>query len=136
MNCFNKQMKRTPAERAGVSQLLMKVLHIVIIYMGRIFKERDVFMKVIVCKDYDREMSIKAAEFIAEEMNKKNFVLGLATGSTPVGTYKNLIKMNTNKEIDFSDVVTFNLDEYIGLDKTTIRVLHISCMKICLITSI
>ncbi|HOA31528.1 MAG TPA: glucosamine-6-phosphate deaminase, partial [Clostridia bacterium] len=56
-------------------------------------------MKVIVCKDYD-EMSIKAAEFIAEEMNKKkNFVLGLATGSTPVGTYKNLIRMNTNKEI-------------------------------------
>lgn len=85
--------------------------------MGRFLKERDVFMKVIVCKDYD-EMSIKAAEFIAEEMNKKkNFVLGLATGSTPVGTYKNLIRMNTNKEIDFSDVVTFNLDEYIGLDK-------------------
>lgn len=74
-------------------------------------------MNITVCKDYE-EMSVKAAELIANDMKKKdNFVLGLATGSTPVGTYQNLIKKNKSKEIDFTDVITFNLDEYIGLDK-------------------
>ncbi len=74
-------------------------------------------MKITVCKNYE-EMSNKAAEVIAEDMKKKkNYVLGLATGSTPVGTYQGLIAKNKAKEIDFTDVVTFNLDEYIGLDK-------------------
>lgn len=58
-------------------------------------------------------MSQKAAELIAEQVNEKpNSVLGLATGSTPIGTYSRLIEMNKNNEVDFKNVVTFNLDEY------------------------
>ena len=48
--------------------------------------------------------------------NKSNSVLGLATGSTPVGTYKELVAMYNNGEIDFKDITTVNLDEYKGLD--------------------
>lgn len=72
-------------------------------------------MRVVICENY-AEMSRLAAEEIASEMKKKkDFVLGLATGSTPVGTYGNLIEMNKQGEIDFTDVKTFNLDEYCGL---------------------
>ena len=65
-------------------------------------------MRFIVCEDYD-ELSKKAAEFVsAQIMLKPNCNLGLATGSTPIGMYKNLVDMN----LDFSEVTTFNLDEY------------------------
>ena len=69
-------------------------------------------MKVIVCKDYE-ELSEKTAELIAVVVkNKPDCVLGLATGSTPVGAYEVLAEMNRMGEIDFSEVTTFNLDEY------------------------
>lgn len=69
-------------------------------------------MRVIVCNSYD-EMSKKAARIVAGQINiKPNLVLGFATGSTPIGTYKNLIQMNIDGEIDFSEVISFNLDEY------------------------
>ncbi len=72
-------------------------------------------MVVIKVKDYD-EMSKKAAEIISQQIiAKSDCVLGLATGSTPIGTYKNLIDMNKNGELDFSSVTTVNLDEYKGL---------------------
>ncbi len=58
-------------------------------------------MELILCKNYD-EMSKRAAELIAEQVNKKpDSVLGLATGATPVGTYSRLIEMYKNKEVDF-----------------------------------
>ncbi len=70
---------------------------------------------LIVAEDYN-EMSKKAASIVAGEMRKKkNFVLGLATGSTPLGLYKELIRMHTEEGLDFSSVRTFNLDEYLGL---------------------
>lgn len=73
-------------------------------------------MKVIVKKDYD-SMSKEAASIVRSEMEKKeNIVLGLATGSTPIGMYKELIRMHKEEGLDFSNVVSFNLDEYIGLD--------------------
>ena len=69
-------------------------------------------MKIIVCKDYD-EMSVEAAKIVAAQMKeKKDSILGLATGSTPLGLYNELVKMNKNGEIDFSEIKTFNLDEY------------------------
>ena len=69
-------------------------------------------MRVIVCKNYD-EVSNEAAKIMASQVHlKPNCVLGLATGSTPVGAYKKLIDMYKNNEIDFKDVKTFNLDEY------------------------
>lgn len=72
-------------------------------------------MLVIVKESYD-EISKEAAKIVAARLRRKpNLVLGLATGSTPVGLYKELIRMHKEEGLDFSKVVTFNLDEYIGL---------------------
>lgn len=72
-------------------------------------------MKVIVVKDYE-SMSKKAADIFIEGIkNKPDIVLGLATGSTPIGMYKELIRAHKEEELDFSKVTTFNLDEYVGL---------------------
>ena len=74
-------------------------------------------MKLIVVENYD-EMSRVAAIKIKEVIESKpDAILGLATGSTPIGTYKELIKMNKAGELDFSNVITVNLDEYIGLSE-------------------
>ena len=73
-------------------------------------------MNFITVKTYE-ELSKKAAELIAAQMLvKPNCVLGLATGSSPVGTYKELIQKNKDGVIDFSTVTSVNLDEYVGLD--------------------
>ncbi len=73
-------------------------------------------MRIIKTKDYD-DMSRKAANVISAVMTEKPAcVLGLATGSSPIGTYKNLIKRYENGDLDFSQVTTVNLDEYKGLD--------------------
>ena len=72
-------------------------------------------MIIIKAKDYD-DMSRKAANIIsAQVIMKPNCVLGLATGSSPVGTYKQLIKGYEIGDLDFSDVTSVNLDEYRGL---------------------
>lgn len=69
-------------------------------------------MRVIVCNDYN-EMSNEAAKIVASQMVlKPDCILGLATGSTPIGLYDRLVEMNKAGEIDFSDVTSFNLDEY------------------------
>lgn len=73
-------------------------------------------MRIIKTKDYE-DMSRKAAAVIASVMiEKPDCVLGLATGSSPIGTYKNLIKAYENGDLDFSKVTSVNLDEYKGLD--------------------
>lgn len=75
-------------------------------------------IKVLVTKDYD-ELSKRAAGIIADAIkNKPNLVLGLATGGTPMGCYQELIRMHREEGLSFSGVVTFNLDEYIGLPPT------------------
>jgi len=74
-------------------------------------------MNLIIVESYE-EMSKLAAINIKDVINKNpKSVLGLATGSTPMGIYKELIKMNKENEIDFSKVTTVNLDEYIGLSE-------------------
>lgn len=74
-------------------------------------------MNIIIVKDYD-EVSRKAADLIIEQIKQKpSSVLGLATGSTPVGTYKTLTNALKKKEVDFSDITTFNLDEYYPIDR-------------------
>lgn len=74
-------------------------------------------MKIYKVKNYD-EMSKKAANIVAAQVVlKPDCVLGLATGSTPVGTYKELIRKYEKGELDFSEVKTANLDEYKGLGK-------------------
>lgn len=73
-------------------------------------------MKLFIEKDYDA-LSKRAASILIEEISKKeDIILGLATGSTPIGTYKELIRAHKEDGLDFSKVKTFNLDEYIGLD--------------------
>ena len=73
-------------------------------------------MRFIVTKDYN-DMSRKAANIIsAQIITKPNCILGLATGSTPVGTYKQLVEWYNKGDLDFSEVSTVNLDEYKGLD--------------------
>lgn len=74
-------------------------------------------MRIIVAKDY-ADMSKRAANIVsAQIMLKPNSVLGLATGSTPLQMYQELVKIYEGGELDFSEVTTFNLDEYIGLPK-------------------
>ena len=73
-------------------------------------------MKIYKVKDY-AALSRKAANIIAAQViTKPDCVLGLATGSSPIGTYDNLVAMYENGDLDFSDVTTVNLDEYKGLD--------------------
>lgn len=72
-------------------------------------------MEIVVKHDYE-EMSRFAAEYIASFIRKKpDCVIGFATGGTPIGTYKELIRMHREEGLDFSNVITFNLDEYLGL---------------------
>lgn len=76
-------------------------------------------MKVIVTKNYD-EMSEKAFEIVKEVVvNNKTAVLGLATGSTPLGLYAEMIKDHKENGTSYKDVKTLNLDEYAGLGITS-----------------
>ena len=75
-------------------------------------------MKIIICKNYD-EISKVASNLICDEINKKpDITLGLATGSSPIGTYKELINLYNEGKVDFTKVKTFNLDEYYNLSKS------------------
>lgn len=72
-------------------------------------------MKIIRAKDYN-DMSRKAANIIsAQVILKPDSVLGLATGSSPIGIYEQLIKWYNKGDVDFGGCTTFNLDEYRGL---------------------
>ena len=74
-------------------------------------------MQIIKAKDYN-ELSRRAAHVIAAQVIlKPNCVLGLATGSSPIGTYKELIEWYNQGDLDFSGVSTVNLDEYKGLNR-------------------
>lgn len=78
-------------------------------------KGKGITMNIIRAKDY-QDMSRKAANIIsAQIIMKPDCVLGLATGSTPVGTYRQLIEWYEKGDLDFSRVSTVNLDEYRGL---------------------
>lgn len=77
-------------------------------------------MRVMVQSDY-KALSTWAAAYIADRINtfvptaECPFVLGLPTGSSPIGTYKELIRLNKEGKVSFQNVVTFNMDEYIGI---------------------
>ena len=74
-------------------------------------------MRIIIADNYE-EMSKRATAMVSSQVIlKHDSVLGLATGDTPLGMYKDLIKLYQNKEVDFSDVTTFNLDEYYKLNR-------------------
>lgn len=74
-------------------------------------------MNIIKAENY-KEMSQLAAKYLIKQVNEKpNSVLGLATGSTPEGLYKEIIHHYTEGDVSFKEVATFNLDEYVGLSK-------------------
>lgn len=81
-------------------------------------------MKIYVTDDY-QSMSRKAANIVsAQVILKPNSVLGLATGSTPLGMYKQLVNWYEKGDLDFEMVKTVNLDEYVGLDQTHKQSFH------------
>ena len=77
-------------------------------------------MRFIIKNDYD-ECATWCASYIAKKIHDANpseekpYVLGLPTGSTPLGIYKKLIELNKSGYISFKNVITFNMDEYVGL---------------------
>lgn len=74
-------------------------------------------MKVIICENYE-ELSQKAFEVMKEVVtSKERPVLGLATGSSPIGLYKCMIEDHKTNGTDYTNVTTFNLDEYVGLER-------------------
>ncbi|MDR3227438.1 MAG: glucosamine-6-phosphate deaminase [Prevotellaceae bacterium] len=77
-------------------------------------------MRLIIQPDYQNVSKWTAAYIVAKinafkPTDEKPFVLGLPTGSSPLGTYKELIQLHKAKKISFKNVVTFNMDEYIGI---------------------
>lgn len=81
-------------------------------------------MKIKIVKD-KKELGKYVANEIRKEINKnKNTTLGLATGSTPLPVYEELVKLYEEEKIDFSSIKTFNLDEYLGIDETHPEAYH------------
>ncbi|MEJ2637883.1 MAG: glucosamine-6-phosphate deaminase [Calditrichia bacterium] len=80
-------------------------------------------MRLIILKDYDT-LSRWTANYIIQKIEKfrptkdKPFILGLPTGSTPIGAYRELVKLHKDGKISFKDVITFNMDEYVGLPES------------------
>jgi len=100
---------------------------------------REIKMDIIIKENYE-ELSKYTAKYIASFIKAKpNCVLGLATGSTPIGTYRELVRMHKEEGLDFSNVITFNLDEYLGvgmdlnkpydLDQSYARFMHEELFK-------
>jgi glucosamine-6-phosphate deaminase len=77
-------------------------------------------MRILIHKDYNR-LSKCVAHYVARKINKQNptpqnpYVLGLPTGSSPLGTYSELIKIHKAGKVSFKNVITFNMDEYVNL---------------------
>ena len=77
-------------------------------------------MRLLIHKDYDA-MSKWAAYYVAHKINQANptpenpYVLGLPTGSSPIGTYKELVNLHKAGKVSFKNVITFNMDEYVGI---------------------
>ncbi len=79
-------------------------------------------MRIVIRKNYE-EVSEWVANYTADKINnfeptsERPFILGLPTGSSPIGTYQNIVKMNKSKKITFENVITFNMDEYVGISE-------------------
>lgn len=72
-------------------------------------------MRIVICEDQEQAATRAAAEILASLRVKPDLVLGLATGSTPIGVYARLIRTHRDEGVDFSRMRTFNLDEYLDL---------------------
>jgi glucosamine-6-phosphate deaminase len=89
-------------------------------------------MRLVIQKDYEK-VSRWSALYIADKINTykkdKPFVLGLPTGSSPLGIYKEFIKMNKEGKLSFKNVRTFNMDEYVGLPENNPQSYHYFMME-------
>jgi glucosamine-6-phosphate deaminase len=89
-------------------------------------------MRLVIQKDYER-VSRWAAGYIADKINTfkedRPFVLGLPTGSSPLGVYREFIKMNKEGKLSFKNVHTFNMDEYVGLPENHPQSYHYFMME-------
>ena len=86
-------------------------------------------MKIYVEDNYQK-LSKKAAYILASQIRlKPDSVLGLATGDTPLGMYRELVAMHQNEDLDFQEIKTFNLDEYYGLKKENPQSYHYYMME-------
>lgn len=72
-------------------------------------------MRIVVARDYEQMSRMAAIVVASRVILQPNCVLGLATGQTPLGLYRNLVEFHRHGDLDFSKVTTFNLDEYVGL---------------------
>ncbi|MEZ6116027.1 MAG: glucosamine-6-phosphate deaminase [Pirellulaceae bacterium] len=81
-------------------------------------------MEIVIYPEYE-QIGKAAAKIVANTLNSKpNAVLGLATGSTPLSLYRELVRMHKDEGLDFSQVTSFNLDEYVGLTKNNPQSYH------------
>jgi glucosamine-6-phosphate deaminase len=89
-------------------------------------------MRLIIHKDYERA-SRWAAGYISEKINTykkdKPFILGLPTGSSPLGIYREFVRMNKEGKLSFKNVRTFNMDEYVGLSESHPQSYHYFMME-------
>lgn len=85
-------------------------------------------MRVYLCKNYEEMSDLAAKTVLSQVLLKPESVLGLATGSTPVGMYERLCRAAEAGEADFSRITTFNLDEYLGIEPENEQSYH-SFMK-------
>ena len=97
-------------------------------------------MRLIIEPNYE-QLSKWAANYVAASIKKANptaekpFVLGLPTGSSPLGMYKNLIELYKKGDISFQNIITFNMDEYVGLRKNIRKAIIHLCGIISLVIS-
>ena len=120
-NVINEENKKDKKTLSSFCKILLFIILIIIIfciiYVFRTFKRMNQ-IELIITNNYE-EMSLRAADIFTDLIKKNpNAILGLATGSTPLGLYKELIKRNKNKEISFKNISTYNLDEYCGIPQT------------------
>lgn len=117
-NIINEENKKDKKTLSSFCKILLFIILIIvifcIIFVFRIFKRMNQ-IELIIANNYE-EMSLRAADIFTNLIKRNpNAILGLATGSTPLGLYKELIKRNKNKEISFKNITTYNLDEYCGI---------------------
>jgi len=121
-NYENKEKKevRKSKQNLKLSNLLLLILLlIIIIVIYLIYKyKKKCHIELIIANNYE-EMSKRAADIISKLIKENpRAILGLATGSTPIGLYQELIKQNKNKEISFKNITTYNLDEYCDIPQS------------------
>jgi len=112
-NQEKKEVRKSKQNLKLSNLLLLILLLIIIIVIYLIYKyKKKCHIELIIANNYE-EMSKRAADIISKLIKENpQAILGLATGSTPIGLYQELIKQNKNKEISFKNITTYNLDEY------------------------